>query len=96
MLYDSHCPIRIGNRFKIDIIGCALQVFHPKVVKDLLLLSFENTDVEGIRTQNPVAFAVDNLDREIYSAVTILYDVVAVKEFPLYNFLHLFDDLVEP
>ena len=96
VLNDSHSQVCKGYRFEIDIIRRTLQVFHPKVARDFFLLCFEDIDVEGIGTQNPVVLVVDNLDGEIYGAVVVLYAFLAVEEFPLHYILHFANDLVEP
>ena len=83
MLYDCHIPVCIRYWFEINIIRRAFQIFHPKSGNDILLLSFKNINVDGIRTNNPITLIVDKLNREIYIAVTVMYAFIAVEEFCL-------------
>ena len=96
MLDDSHCPVGSGQRLGINIIRCTLQVFDALFVKQGILLGIENTEVEGVGTENPIALAVENLDGKQSLAVTIQRGVIAPEEFLPDYFFYFADDLVEP
>ena len=99
MLYDGYRPVGMSQLFGTDIIRCALQILHLQMPKGVLLINFENTEVKGVGTINPVALAVEDLNREkgvnTIALITFQRFILEV-EFTLHIILYFLDDGVEP
>ena len=63
------------------------------------LLSFENIEVKGVGTINPVTLAVEDMNREkrVNTIALIAFQSFILKvEFALHIFLYFGDDGIEP
>ena len=96
MLKHNQCPARLTQLLRINIIRCPLQAFHVKIAIHRLLLTLKNTDVKGVRPSNPVALAVDNLNREIDFIINITAAFSVNQKFLLDTPLRFLDCHVNP